>query len=72
MKNKIQKQGKEFVQWLQNGSYVYVCGSKDPMSRDVEQSIINAVKEHAGKSESEAISYLAELKETGRYCTDVY
>lgn len=72
VQNKIARQGKELVQWLEDGSYVYICGSKEPMSNDVERSIIDAVKVYGNKTEAEAISYLEELKDAGRYCTDVY
>src|SRR6185312_15249366 len=72
VQHKIQKNGAEFFEWLEAGSYVYLCGAKEPMSLDVEQTILQVIEQFGERSKEEAKQYLENLKETGRYLTDVY
>jgi sulfite reductase (NADPH) flavoprotein alpha-component len=72
VQHKIQKNGAEFFEWLEAGSYVYLCGAKEPMSVDVEQTILQIIEQFGERSKDEAKQYLENLKETGRYLTDVY
>jgi sulfite reductase (NADPH) flavoprotein alpha-component len=72
VQHKIQKHGAEFFEWLEAGSYVYLCGAKEPMSFDVEQTILQIIEQFGERSKEEAKQYLENLKETGRYRTDVY
>jgi sulfite reductase (NADPH) flavoprotein alpha-component len=72
VQHKINKKGEEFYQWLQSGAYVYICGAKDPMSVDVENTLMALIHQFGGKTQDEAISYLNKLKEEGRYLKDVY
>jgi sulfite reductase (NADPH) flavoprotein alpha-component len=72
VQHKMKKHGAEFFEWLQSGAYIYVCGAKDPMSIDVEETLLSIIKEFGNKNNSEAFAYLDELKEAGRYVKDVY
>ena len=72
VQHKMLQQGKEFFSWLQAGACIYVCGAKEPMSIDVENAILEIIKVHGNKSQSEAIEYLEQLKDEGRYLKDVY
>ncbi len=72
VQHKIQKKGAEFFEWLEAGGYVYLCGAKEPMSVDVEQSILRVIETSGNRTKEEAKQYLKNLKETGRYLTDVY
>lgn len=72
VQHKIQKNGAEFFEWLEAGSYVYLCGAKEPMSFDVEQTILQVIEEFGERSKEEATQYLENLKETERFRTDVY
>ncbi|HTN05356.1 diflavin oxidoreductase [Agriterribacter sp.] len=62
----------ELWQWINEGAYVYVCGSRTPMSADVENALIQIAQHHGGKSATEAFSFVENLKEEGRYLLDVY
>jgi sulfite reductase (NADPH) flavoprotein alpha-component len=42
------------------------------MSKDVEHAILEIIETFGERSEEEAKQYLENLKETGRYLTDVY
>ena len=72
VQHKIIKKGNEFFEWLQAGSYVYVCGAKAPMSTDVEQAIVQVVEEYGERTREEAQKYVDDLKESGKYLIDVY
>ncbi|MET0242011.1 MAG: flavodoxin domain-containing protein [Flavitalea sp.] len=72
VQNKMQANGAEFYSWLEGGAYIYICGKKEPMSFDVENTIINIIKESGGKTEEQAKQYLSNMKEQGRYLRDVY
>lgn len=72
VQHKITKNGLEFFNWLETGSYVYVCGAKTPMSSDVEDAIVQVVEQFGERTKEEAQKYVEELKEGGRYLIDVY
>ncbi len=72
VQHKIIKNGNEFFEWLQAGSYVYVCGAKTPMSADVEQAVVQVIEQFGERSKEEAQKYVDNLKEEGRYVIDVY
>ncbi|CAF0700835.1 diflavin oxidoreductase [Candidatus Methylacidithermus pantelleriae] len=62
---------KDFYRWLQEGAYVYVCGSLN-VGRDVEKALVEIFRTEGGLKEPEAQARVSELKETGRYRKDVY
>ena len=64
--------GEELYQWLLGGAYFYVCGKKDPMSVDVENTLLQIVQKFGKKSAEEAILFINELKDGHRYHKDVY
>ncbi len=72
VQHKIQKKGAEFFEWLEAGSYVYLCGAKEPMSKDVEHVILQVIEQFGERSKEEADKYLNHLKDAGRFLTDVY
>ena len=69
VQDKIRQRASEFLQWIENGAILYVCGAKK-MSEDVEKTILELLKK-SGSSEDAEI-YLNELKSNGRYLKDVY
>lgn len=72
VQDKMWQHGAEFFEWLQAGSYLYVCGSKYPMSSDVEATILKIVHHFGERTKEEAQEYLDDMKEEGRYVLDVY
>lgn len=72
VQHKLKKQAKEIFEWLQSGAYFYVCGAKEPMSVDVENTLLEIIAEHGSFNKQEAEDYLNDLKEEGRYLKDVY
>ena len=72
VQHKMLQHGAEFFEWLQAESYVYVCGTKDPMSIDVENTLLQIIEQFGERSKKDAIKYLDDMKEDGRYVKDVY
>jgi sulfite reductase (NADPH) flavoprotein alpha-component len=68
----MQENATDFYEWLTSGAYVYVCGAKEPMSVDVENTLLQIIGLGAGSSPEEAAVYLEQMKEEGRYLKDVY
>lgn len=72
VQHKMLENAKAFYEWLQNGAYVYICGAKEPMSVDVEYTILQIIERFGSKSSAQAVEYLNLLKEEGRFLKDVY
>ncbi len=72
VQHEIKKESLEFIQWIDSGAYLFICGNKEPMSMDVEETIINVLCEAKNISREEAIQLLEELNSQGRYVKDVY
>lgn len=72
VQDRLKEQGKEVFDWLEQGAALYVCGSKEPMSVDVEHALLAVIATHGGLSKAAANEYLEQLKTEGRYLKDVY
>ena len=72
VQEKIWKHGAAFFEWVNTGASLYICGTKDPMSIDVEKTILQVIETFGNLSEEEAVQYLEEMKDEGRYVKDVY
>lgn len=72
VQNKMLENGAELYNWFEKGAYFYISGKRDPMSKDVEATLIEIFKEHGKKTEEEAKAYLKKLDDEGRYEKDVY
>lgn len=72
VQHRIKEKAVEFFQWIDGGASVYISGTKDPMSKDVEQTLLQIIEEQGKKTREEAQQYLEQLKKEGRYEKDVY
>jgi sulfite reductase (NADPH) flavoprotein alpha-component len=72
VQHRMLEKAKELYDWIENGAYIYISGTKEPMSKDVENTLIQIIGEQGNKSKEEAIKYLGQLKEENRYEKDVY
>ena len=72
VQHKMLKHAPELYQWLDGGGYFFVCGKKDPMSTDVENTLLRIIEQQGNKTPEEAKKYLEQLEEEGRYEKDVY
>ena len=72
VQHKMLKNGEEIYNWLKSGASFFVCGKKDPMSSDVEKTLLSIIEKYGNKTPEGAKEYLEELEESGRYEKDVY
>ncbi|MEG0925444.1 diflavin oxidoreductase [Chryseobacterium sp.] len=72
VQHKLEQKAQEVFYWLEGGASVYVCGAREPMSKDVEDTLLNIIQHQGERSKEEAIHYLEEMELSGRYAKDVY
>jgi sulfite reductase (NADPH) flavoprotein alpha-component len=72
VQHKMLKHGKELYDWLVNGASLYICGAKEPMSVDVEDTLMQIVQKHGDKTIEQAVQFVEQLKDESRYLKDVY
>jgi sulfite reductase (NADPH) flavoprotein alpha-component len=72
VQHKMQKHATELFHWLESGAHVYICGAREPMSVDVEDTLLSIIRQEGNRSDAQAESFLDELRDSGRYTKDVY
>jgi len=72
VQHRMLEKSKELYDWLQKGAYLYVCGDKTHMARDVHETLKNIVAAEGGLEPEKAEDFLKELKKQKRYQIDVY
>ena len=72
VQHKLQQKAADVWQWLQDGAHIYVCGDASRMARDVENTLLDIIREQGNLSEDDAEDYLNTLREDKRYQRDVY
>lgn len=72
VQHRMQEKAPELFHWIEQGAYVYISGTKDPMSKDVEAALLKIIEEQGKKSAAEAKAYLEKMEAEGRYEKDVY
>jgi len=72
VQHRMQQHAAELFEWIENGASIFISGTKEPMSVDVEKTLISIIAQHKNIDEQKATEYLGTLKESGRYHKDVY
>lgn len=72
VQHKMLKHGQELYDWINNGASIYICGQKEPMSVDVEDTLMQIVEKFGNKTIEEAVQFVEQLRDDGRYLKDVY
>ena len=72
VQHKILQKAALLYDWIENGAYVYLCGQKDPMSKDVEAALLTVIEERGKLTKEGAVKYFEQLKNEGRFVKDVY
>ncbi len=72
VQHKMLAHAADLYSWLEGGAHIYVCGAKEPMSTDVENTLLHIISEQGGKTDEQAAEYLESLKQSSRYLKDVY
>ncbi len=68
----MRKRGARLWQWLQDGAQLYVCGTADPMAKDVDRTLCEIAAEHGKLEPDAAKAYIQSLRAQKRYHRDVY
>jgi sulfite reductase alpha subunit-like flavoprotein len=72
VQDRIREQAREFVEWLEAGAHVYVCGDAKRMAPDVDRAIQEVAAAQLELSAEQAAEYVKHLRRDGRYLKDVY
>lgn len=68
----MRNRGAQLWQWLQDGAQLYVCGTADPMAKDVDRALCEIAAEHGNLEPVAAAAYVQSLSADKRYHRDVY
>ena len=47
VQHKMMKESSLLYEWLESGAYIFLCGTKDPMSIDVENTLLRIIERRA-------------------------
>lgn len=72
VQHRMLENSKELFQWIQEGAVFYVCGDKDRMAKDVQNTLIEIIEKEGNLSHEQAEEYLSNLRNEKRYLRDVY
>jgi len=68
----MRKRGPQLWRWLQDGAQLYVCGTADPMAKDVDRALCDIAAEQGSLDPDAAKAYVQSLSAGKRYHRDVY
>ncbi|MFY7843180.1 MAG: sulfite reductase [Rhabdochlamydiaceae bacterium] len=68
----IYEKRQEIWTWIRKGCYIFICGSAQPMAKDVEATLARICQEMEGFSEEDSKSYIKKMKKDKRLLLDVY
>lgn len=72
VQHRMLQQAKELYEWIESGAIVYLAGTKNPMGKDVEHTLVQIIKEQGNKTEEQAAEYFEKMKDELRYMEDLY
>lgn len=72
VQDRIREQSASFNEWLDAGAHIYICGQKHPMSKDVENTIIEVLQTQRNIDAASAKSIIDNMELEGRFLKDVY
>ena len=72
VQHRMLEQAEELWKWLENGAAFYVCGDASRMAKDVDDALLQIVREKGGYDQRDAKNYLRNLRKEKRYQRDVY
>ena len=72
VQHKLLENQQEIFRWLEEGAYLFLCGDKKNMAKDVNNTLLEIIAAQGGISTEKAAEYLKKLKREKRFQTDVY
>ncbi|ALS74873.1 NADPH--cytochrome reductase [Planococcus rifietoensis] len=68
----MEQNAQEILGLLEQGGHLYICGDGGKMAPAVEQSLIRSYQELRNTTHEQALAWLAELEQSGRFAKDVW
>ncbi len=72
VQDRLRENAAEVFAWIEDGTYIYVCGDAKNMAGDVHDALVDVIAEHGAIDRDAAEQRLRELRRAGRYQRDVY
>ncbi|QMT18156.1 bifunctional cytochrome P450/NADPH--P450 reductase [Planococcus maritimus] len=68
----MKQNAQEILQLLAQGGHLYICGDGGKMAPAVEESLVQSYQELTQATHEQAIAWLRELEQSGRFAKDVW
>lgn len=72
VQHKLLENQKEIFEWIENGAFIYLCGDRRHLAKDVNKTLLDIIRTQGGISGEQAEKYLKNLKREKRFQVDVY
>ncbi|CAN5660497.1 hypothetical protein BH09VER1_BH09VER1_00500 [soil metagenome] len=72
VQHRMEENGTELFEWLEQGAIFYICGDAARMAADVDHALHRIVEKAGNKTHDEAKHYVEAMKKEKRYRKDVY
>lgn len=72
VQDRMMEKSYEIWKWIENGSYIYICGDASRMAKAVDNALKIILVDEGSMTLEEADFFMRSLKKEGRYCRDVY
>ena len=72
VQDRIAQNRRDFVDWMEGGAYLYVCGDAKAMAKDVRRAVVRAYADVKALADDAAEAAVRRLEADGRYAQDVY
>lgn len=72
VQHRMIEHSEDIYQWIQEGSYIYICGDMKKMAVDVQKALRTIIQQEGGLNPEEAQELLDQLQRDKRLQLDVY
>ncbi|AOA64386.1 NADP-cytochrome P450 reductase [Komagataella phaffii CBS 7435] len=72
VQHRLLENSREFIELMDQGAFIYVCGDAGKMAKDVNKAIVEILIKEKGLSEEDATESIREFKTSNRYQEDVW
>ena len=72
MQHLMEQNAQDILGLLEQGGHLYICGDGGKMAPAVEESLIHSYQELKNATHEQALVWLGELEQSGRFAKDVW
>jgi sulfite reductase (NADPH) flavoprotein alpha-component len=72
VQHRMREHARDLYAWLEDGAEVFICGDKARMATDVQNTLVEIVRDQGGRTQEQAEEYVAALRKSRRLKLDVY